>query len=228
VPEPCLSAERISIAFGAGSLRVQVLNDVSVTFPRGTLSVIMGPSGSGKTTLLCVLGCLLTPDRGRVLLAGREVGCLPQSRKVAIRRREIGFIFQSFRLIASLSALDNVALGGRISGLSPREAEESARRLLACFGLGAKFQAKPETLSGGEKQRVAIARALAKRPRVLLADEPTASLDATAGQDVAVAMRRLANEGITVVVVTHDARWLGFADQVVALADGCTVEGGTG
>jgi len=182
----------------------------------------MGPSGSGKTTLLSLLGCLLTPDSGSVYLDGVEVSRLSERQRTAIRRHNIGFIFQAFRLFRSLSAIDNVGIATEISGQQQRA---SAQKLLSDLGLGDKIHLKPNALSGGEKQRVAIARALIRNPQVLLADEPTASLDSQAGRQIFEILFKLAvEEKKTVVVVSHDPRWESFAHHVTQLRDGQVLE----
>jgi putative ABC transport system ATP-binding protein len=199
------------------------LRDVSISFPKSQLTLVSGPSGSGKTTLLCLLGCLLTPDRGSVYFDGREVARLNERARTLIRQRNIGFIFQAFRLFRALSALDNVAIAGTVSGQDGTI--DRARRLLRQLGLEHKAHLKPDELSGGEKQRVAIARAVLKEPSVILADEPTASLDSEAGLQISGILQRLATEqGRTVVVVSHDPRWDNLASSRISLRDGRVVE----
>jgi putative ABC transport system ATP-binding protein len=186
----------------------------------------MGPSGSGKTTLLSLLGCLLAPDSGAIYLNGVEVSRLNESQRTAIRRRNIGFIFQAFRLFRSLSAIENVEIAAEISGREGATGQgATARKLLSDLGLTDKIHLKPNALSGGEKQRVAIARALVRSPQVLLADEPTASLDSQAGRQIFEILYRLAvEEKKTVVVVSHDPRWESFAHRVAQLRDGQVIE----
>jgi len=221
VPNPFLGVEGASVSFGQGEARVCALRDVSLTFERGTLSLLMGPSGSGKTTLLSMLGCLLSPDEGTVFVDGVAVNGLSEAERTVIRQKKISFVFQAFRLFHSLSALDNVALGFEIRDAAASGRKEMARDLLLQFGLGDKLHQEPNDLSPGEKQRVAIARALAGNPPILLADEPTASLDAEAGRNICNILRRQVDEhGRTVVVVSHDWRWEKFADRTVTLCDG--------
>ena len=210
-----------SISFGEGAARVCPLRNVSVMFERGTLSLVMGPSGSGKTTLLSMLGCLLSPDEGSVFLDDVLVNQLSETEKTQIRQKKIGFVFQAFRLFHSLSAIDNVALGFELR--DPRQSRrlEMARQLLDQFGLSDKCNQEPNELSPGERQRVAVARALAGNPPILLADEPTASLDAQAGRNICQILRNQVDEhGRTVVVVSHDPRWREFADRTINLCDG--------
>jgi putative ABC transport system ATP-binding protein len=199
---------------------------VTLSFEPGTLTLLMGPSGSGKTTLLSLLGCLLAPDSGAIYLNGVEVSRLNESQRTAIRRRNIGFIFQAFRLFRSLSAIENVEIAAEISGREGATGQgATARKLLSDLGLTDKIHLKPNALSGGEKQRVAIARALVRSPQVLLADEPTASLDSQAGRQIFEILYRLAvEEKKTVVVVSHDPRWESFAHRVAQLRDGQVIE----
>jgi len=181
----------------------------------------MGPSGSGKTTLLSMLGCLLSPDEGTVFVDGVAVNRLSEAERTVVRQKKISFVFQAFRLFHSLSALDNVALGFEIRNAVPSRREEAARDLLLQFGLGGKLHQEPNELSPGEKQRVAIARALAGNPPILLADEPTASLDAEAGRNICQILRsQVDKHRRTVVVVSHDPRWEKFADRTITLCDG--------
>ncbi len=210
-----------TVSFGEGGARVCPLRDVSVMFERGTLSLVMGPSGSGKTTLLSMLGCLLSPDEGSVFVDDVLVNQLSESEKTAIRQKKIGFVFQAFRLFHSLSAIDNVALGFELRDAKQARRLEMAKHLLDQFGLGDKCNQEPNDLSPGERQRVAVARALAGNPPILLADEPTASLDAQAGRNICQILRNQVDEhGRTVVVVSHDPRWREFADRIITLYDG--------
>ena len=221
MPDRFLRAESASVSFGKGEARVRALRGVSLSFERGTLVLVMGPSGSGKTTLLSMLGCLLSPDEGTVFVDGVAVNELTEPQKTAIRQKKISFVFQAFRLFHSLSALDNVAVGFEIRDPGAPRRMEMARDLLLQFGLGNKLHQDPNELSPGEKQRVAIARALAGNPPILLADEPTASLDAKAGKNICEILRNQVNEhGRTVVVVSHDPRWREFADRTITLCDG--------
>jgi len=221
VPNLFLGVEGASVTFGQEDARVCALRDVSLSFEKGTLSLVMGPSGSGKTTLLSMLGCLLSPDEGSVFVDGVAVNGLSEAERTVIRQKKISFVFQAFRLFHSLSALDNVALGFEIRDPAAPGRKELARDLLLQFGLGDKLHQEPSELSPGEKQRVAIARALAGNPPILLADEPTASLDAEAGRNICQILRREVDEqGRTVVVVSHDPRWEKFADRTITLCDG--------
>ena len=221
MPDHFLAVEDARISFGEGDARVRALRGVSATFERGTLSLVMGPSGSGKTTLLSLLGCLLSPDEGTVFVDGVAVNELSGGEKTVLRRKKISFVFQAFRLLHSLSAIDNVALGLEIRDGKRADQIVMARELLLQFGLGDKLNREPSGLSPGEKQRVAIARALAGNPPILLADEPTASLDAEAGRNICQILRTQVDQnGKTVVVVSHDPRWKEFADRTITLSDG--------
>jgi putative ABC transport system ATP-binding protein len=220
-----LAVENASVSFGSGNTRVSALTDVSLNFAPSTLTLVMGPSGSGKTTLLSLLGCLMTPDAGSVFIQGTNTGLCTDGEKSALRRREIGFIFQAFRLFHSLTALENVVIKSDIAGAGRKGSQKLALDLLASMGLDRKIHLKPDALSGGEKQRVAIARALISNPTIILADEPTASLDSNSGRQICEILRRLAEDGKhTVVIVSHDPRWDSFADRTVRLEDGQVVE----
>jgi putative ABC transport system ATP-binding protein len=221
VPDSILSVAHINVTFGDGNASMHALSDVSLSFPAGSLTLIMGPSGSGKTTLLSVLGCLLTPDDGSVFVNGRDVTAAPEEERNTIRREQLGFVFQAFRLFQSLTAIENVAISSEISGQRGKQSNAKAERCLELLEMANKKHLKPAELSGGEKQRVAIARALMRDPKILLADEPTASLDSKAGEVIAGILRDIAREQRrTVVVVSHDDRLRAFANQVVCLQDG--------
>jgi putative ABC transport system ATP-binding protein len=221
VPNHFLGVEGASVSFGKREAQVRALRGVSQFFERGALSLVMGPSGSGKTTLLSLLGCLLSPDEGTVFIEGIAVNRLSEAERTAVRQRKISFVFQAFRLFHSLSAIDNVALGLELRDAALPGRVDRAKDLLVRFGLGDKLNQEPNELSPGEKQRVAIARALAGNPPILLADEPTASLDAQAGRNICQILRNQVDEhGKTVVVVSHDPRWREFADRTITLCDG--------
>jgi putative ABC transport system ATP-binding protein len=184
-------------------------------FPR-ELTALTGPSGSGKTTLLSMLGCVLSPSEGSMTILGQNADEFNESKRQHFRREHVGFVFQSCNLLASLTALENIELA-----LSLRSAGEDALDLLDSVGMADKAGSYPTQLSGGQRQRVAIARAFAGNPELLLADEPTAALDATQGRGVMELLRRRAHENnATVIVVTHDPRMIRFADRVVELEDG--------
>ena len=224
MPDPTLQAAGVHVTYGAGRAAVAALTDVSVSLCPGRLVLITGPSGSGKTTLLSVLGCMLLPDRGDVHVAGTSVRGLTERGRINLRRQRIGYVFQAFRLFRSLSALENLQVALDIAGRGAR-ASTLARRSLAAVGLSDKAPLKPGELSGGEKQRVAIARALINDPAIVLADEPTASLDSTSGGEIAAMLSRIAREQEKlVVVVTHDPRMLPFGERIITMADGRVIE----
>jgi len=224
VPE-ALAVENVSVFYGPETARVCAVDNVSLAFKPGTLSVIMGPSGSGKTTLLSVLGALLRPDSGRVRLNGIEIGQLSEDERTVLRRDHVGFVFQAFRLMHALSAFENVLLARDIRGPRSPADLERAESILKELGLGGKLSLKPKDLSGGEKQRVAIARALFANPNVLLADEPTASVDSHSGAQIRALLQKLSRDRrVTTVVVSHDPRWVETADSVILLEDGRLVK----
>ena len=220
-----LIAEHVAISFGTGSVSNKVLNDVSVEFKRGQLTLILGPSGSGKTTLLSILGCLLAPDEGRISVMGRVAHTLSESEAGEVRRRHIGFVFQAFRLFHALDAVENVMVALRINGHGEKRARESAVAALQSLGLEDKLHLRPDELSGGEKQRVAIARALSNNPTIILADEPTASLDSRSGDQIAEILFSLAaDQNRLVVVVSHDHRWIKRSHRMITMTDGKVIE----
>jgi len=213
--------ENLSHHFGKGNLRKQILFDVSVEIPQGEIVIVTGPSGSGKTTLLTLVGALRSTQDGSVRVLGEE---LREARPSVLEnvRRQIGYIFQQHNLLGALSAVQNVELGLRVTGrYRGAELRSKAIAMLEAVGLGERLNYKAEQLSGGQRQRVAIARALAAEPAMLLADEPTASLDKQSGREVVDRMKTLAKEqGCTILLVTHDNRILDIADRIVHLEDG--------
>jgi putative ABC transport system ATP-binding protein len=222
--DAAIHLEGITKTYGTGALAFQALKGIDLTVARGEFLMLVGPSGSGKTTLLSILGCVLTPTSGTgqlfgEALHGRKEGELPD-----LRLSYIGFIFQGHNLIDALNIEDNVAFPLELRGYSRRDALKEAREVLGAVGLGDKLERSPTDLSGGQRQRVAVARAVAGRPPLILADEPTASLDAETGQQVTQLLKTLSTErGHTVVVVTHDNRIFHFADRTVHIEDGLLV-----
>jgi putative ABC transport system ATP-binding protein len=225
VHKACITAQEISVTYGAGHTAVRALDNVSLSFRAGEMAMVMGPSGSGKTTLLSVLGCLLSPDAGNVSLMGHPITGLSESKRGVIRQRSIGYIFQAFRLFHSLNAIENVIIALEIAGRPRVEAKEAAISALDSVGLADKQRLKPNELSGGEKQRVAIARALVNDPPIILADEPTASLDSRSGGQIAQILMQIAQEQQRlVVVVSHDPRIAQFGSRIVKMQDGRVIE----
>jgi putative ABC transport system ATP-binding protein len=216
-----LRVSGLSKVFGEGERAVRAVDGVDLTVCCGELVLIMGPSGSGKTTLLTMIGGLLRPTSGSVLINGVDITALSEARLAPVRRRSVGFIFQSFNLWESLTVQENVELPLNIAGVKGREARERARALLADRGLEKRLSSRTRDLSGGEKQRVSIARALANEPQLLLADEPTANLDSKHGRDVMHLLHDIAKKGDrAVIVVSHDQRIREVADRVLWLEDG--------
>ncbi len=214
-------AKGVEMVFQTGQQRFQVLRGIDIEIQSGDVQLLMGPSGSGKTTLLSILAGLLTPTAGKVYLLGEEITRMSQTELARFRRQNIGFIFQNFNLFPALTAAENVEVVLNIKGIRGKKARYQAQALLEQVGLGLKGNQKPSDLSGGQKQRVAIARALASRPKIIMADEPTAALDSHSGHTVIELLRRLAKEeGCTVLMVTHDPRIVDVADRVTYLEDG--------
>lgn len=223
-----IDARGVTKTYGEGELAYQALRGVDFQVRRGEFVMLSGPSGSGKTTLLSILGCVLRASGGAVRLLDADVSAARERDLPALRLALVGFIFQGHNLVASLDAGDNVALPLELRGWARRDARTEASRLLADVGLGGYQDRAPRDLSGGQRQRVAIARALAGAPPVILADEPTASLDAQSGARVTELLKRLAAErGHTVVVVTHDNRIYHLADRIVRIEDGRVVDPST-
>jgi putative ABC transport system ATP-binding protein len=211
----------LSKVYGSGAIAFEALKEIDIHADAGEFVMISGPSGSGKTTLLSILGCVLRPTKGRVIIFGHDVSTTRENELPSLRLSLIGFVFQGFNLIASLSANENISLVLRLRGLEPKKAQGEAAKLLADVGIAEKADSLPRDLSGGQRQRVAIARALAGHPPLLLADEPTANLDGQTGLQVTELLKDLARvHGSTVVVVTHDPRIHNLADRIVHLEDG--------
>jgi len=219
-----LVLDRVSKVYGEGASTVIAVRDVSLELTEGRFVLLMGPSGSGKTTLLLLMGCLLKPTRGRLFLFEHEVSALDERTLPLLRRRYIGFVFQTFNLFPALTALENVELALNLKGINGRRARRQAAELLARGGLGERLHFLPRDLSGGEKQRVALARALAGDPPILLADEPTGMLDSRTGRQIVELLAELARtENRLVFMVTHDPRVRDLADEVLVMEDGSIV-----
>jgi putative ABC transport system ATP-binding protein len=219
--EPALGVRNVSHVFGSGETAFTALHAVDLDVRRGEILLLMGPSGSGKTTLLHILGGLLRPTSGSVRLSGEAIEDLGEEKLSALRLTHFGFILQSYNLFPVLTATENVLVAFDLMRADLGEGRARARALLSSVGLADKLDAFPAELSGGQKQRVAIARALAGDPQILLADEPTAALDADTGRKAMGLFARLAHDqGRAVVIVTHDPRILPLADRIVHIEDG--------
>jgi putative ABC transport system ATP-binding protein len=216
---PAVAIRDVRKVYGRGESSVVALDGVDAAFAPGTFTAIMGPSGSGKSTFLHVAAGLDRPTSGAVVLGDTEITKLSERRLTILRRKRIGFVFQAFNLMPSLTVAQNIGLPLRLDGRRPRRSE--VRDVAARVGLGDRLRHRPGELSGGQQQRVAIARALIARPEVLFADEPTGALDIRTGREVLELLRELVDrDGQTVVMVTHDPTAATYADQVVLLADG--------
>jgi putative ABC transport system ATP-binding protein len=223
--EAIVEAKALTKTLGSGPAQVEALRGIDLTLRSGELTLLMGPSGSGKTTLLLILGCMLTPTSGSVMLAGAPTAGASTEELAKIRRERVGFVFQSYHLFPTLTAAENVQLALDVRGEDGAPARERALQALGTVGLARKARAFPRELSGGEQQRVAIARAIVANPSLILADEPTAALDGGNGRAI---MRILADnahqKNRAVLVVTHDPRIMSFADRIVEIEDGRLIE----
>jgi putative ABC transport system ATP-binding protein len=218
---PVINIKNLDYSFGRGALKKQILFEINLTLYSGEVVILKGPSGSGKTTLLTLIGGLRSPQSGSLQVLGQElVGAKPK--QLVEIRRNIGYIFQAHNLLKSLTARQNVQMSVELHNhFSASEIKAKSIAMLEAVGLGERVDYYPHDLSGGQKQRVAIARALVSRPKLVLADEPTAALDSKSGRDVVDLMQKLAKEqGCTILIVTHDNRILDVADQIVELEDG--------
>lgn len=215
-----ITLQNVTKTYKMGGKTVEALKDVSLTIGDGETVVVMGPSGSGKSTLLQLMGALDSASSGTVQFDSQDIKKLSDSKRSKFRRSTIGFVFQQFYLQPFLNALDNVALPMRLNGTKPHDARARALELLQKVGLGEKAHRRPNQLSGGEMQRIAIARALANKPKLLLADEPTGNLDRTNADEVVEIFKRLADDGTSVVVVTHDEKVGSAFPRVIRLENG--------
>jgi putative ABC transport system ATP-binding protein len=217
-------AEGIKRGFPSGGGTFWALGGITLTIPRGKLTILRGRSGSGKTTLMNILGALDQPTEGRVLLDGQEITNIPESERDKIRRKKIGFVFQSVALVSMMTAYENVEFALRIADYPPEKRKSRAEECLRLVGLATRMNHMPQELSGGEQQRVAIARAIAHSPDVIFADEPTAELDTNTGLQVVKIFRELVEkEKVTIVMTTHDVGLMDIADRVYELEDGVLV-----
>jgi putative ABC transport system ATP-binding protein len=218
--DPMIELQQISRVFQVGGEEVHALDDVSLTIRAGEYLSLMGPSGSGKSTLLNIVGLLDRPSSGRYVLDGRDTTLLDEHEQAAVRGRKVGFVFQSFHLVPRLSAFENVELPLLLAGVAATQRRERVDAALAAMGLADRANHRPDQLSGGQRQRIAIARATIMRPAVLLADEPTGNLDSTSGAEVIAVLEQLCVEGLTLVVVTHDADVGQRASRRLRMVDG--------
>jgi putative ABC transport system ATP-binding protein len=219
-PTTALSLTDVRKTYRSGSLEVEALRGVSMTVEAGEFMALMGPSGSGKSTLMHILGCLDVPTSGEYLLAGEAVGQMSETELAHVRNRQIGFVFQQFNLLPSLTAWRNVELPLIYAGVAPAERRRRALEALDRVGLAERVEHRPGELSGGQQQRVAVARALVTDPAVILADEPTGNLDSTSSADVLALLGELHNAGRTVVLITHEADVAQAAERIVHIRDG--------
>ena len=214
-------ASHITKELGYGAGMVTALKDVTLTLNAGELTLLMGPSGSGKTTLLSILGCILTPTKGSVTIADESADGLSPEALADLRRRHIGFVFQSYNLFPTLNAMENVRLALDVRGLVYKETVQRAEEALCEVGLSHRLKSYPGNMSGGEQQRVAVARAIATAPSLILADEPTAALDSENGHAVMALLSDIAkDQSRAVLAVTHDPRTHAYADRIVQIEDG--------
>ena len=218
---PAVLCRDITKDFGAGEARVQALRGVTLQVHPGEVTLLVGPSGCGKTTLISIIAGLLDPSEGEIRILGQDLRALDGRARVRFRGEQVGFVFQQYNLLPALTAAENAAVPLLIAGRPRAEAVATATRLLTTLGMGERATALPAELSGGQQQRVAIARALIHQPRLLVCDEPTAALDAQAGQAVMELLRRVALQpDRAVIVVTHDSRVFEFGDRIIYMSDG--------
>lgn len=215
-----LKLEHIYKDYNLGKLKVPALKDVTLEVEKGEYLAVMGPSGSGKSTLMNIIGCLDRPTSGRYELSGQNVMGLSDSQLADVRLQSLGFVFQNFQLLPRMTALDNVALPLVYAGVRKKIRRQKAREALVRVGLEERLSFKPTQLSGGQKQRVAIARAMVNNPDILLADEPTGALDSKSGEQVMELFQSLNDEGVTVIMITHDRNIANHAKRMVEIFDG--------
>jgi putative ABC transport system ATP-binding protein len=217
---PLIEVEHVAKVYRMGDVDVHALRDVSLAIADGESVAVMGPSGSGKSTLMNILGCLDRPTAGAYRLAGEEVSSMDRNALAGVRNRTLGFVFQSFNLLARTSALENVELPLLYAGVSGRERHRRARAALEQVGLGDRIHHHPNQMSGGQQQRVAVARALVTRPRLMVADEPTGNLDSRTSIEIMALFQELGRSGITLLLVTHELDIARYASRVVVMRDG--------
>jgi putative ABC transport system ATP-binding protein len=220
MPEPLISLRDVWKNYALDGWTIDALRGVDLEIAAGEFVVLLGPSGSGKSTLLHLVGAMDRPTRGTILLDGRDISSLPAIEQAELRLRRIGFVFQTFNLISTLNARDNVSLPMRLAGVGRRQRAKRAVQLLEMVGLAERAMHLPRQLSGGQRQRVAIARALANDPALILADEPTGNLDTESGSAVMQLLRATQRRGTTVLLVTHDLGLIEDFDRVLVIRDG--------
>ncbi len=223
--EVVIEARGLTKVYPSGGKEFKALDNVSFTIYRGEFIIIMGPSGSGKSTLMNIIGCLDRPTSGELYIDGQSITGLTDSQLAEIRGEKNGFIFQSFNLIPHFSAIRNIALPLMFKGVARTTRDAKAREMLQKMGIEQWAQKRPSQLSGGEQQRVAIARALANDPAVIIADEPTGNLDSAIGTQVMQLLKKICNEGKTILLVTHDANLVKYGTRLIGMRDGKIVSG---
>ena len=217
---PLIEIRNLHRVYDVGEEKVHALHGVDLDIEKNEYVAIMGPSGSGKSTMMNILGCLDTPSEGSYKLKGQEIAKLTDDELARIRNQEIGFVFQTFNLLARADALHNVELPLVYAGMKHEERKKRAREALEIVGLHDRMKHRPNELSGGQRQRVAIARALVNRPSIILADEPTGNLDSATGEEIMASFERIWREGNTVILVTHEPDIAAHAQRVVRMRDG--------
>ncbi len=218
--EPVISLIDLHKDYFLGKMTIEVLKGLNITINKNEYVALMGPSGSGKSTLMNILGCLDTPTGGEYILNGNKVAKMKDNDLATIRNKEIGFVFQTFNLMPRLTALENVALPLVYAGVSKKEREEKAKKVLEAVNLSDRMDHKPNELSGGQRQRVAIARALVNDPAIILADEPTGNLDTKTSHEIMAIFEKINENGNTVIIVTHEEDIANLAKRIIRLRDG--------
>jgi len=219
-----IQTHNLTKTYGKGNVKVEALKNVSVSIQYGEYIAIMGPSGSGKSTFMNLLGCLDKPTDGEILIEGTDISTLSEGKLARLRREKIGFIFQKYNLLPTLSAMENVELSMSFAGVSLRSRRKRSKKLLEMVQHSHRLNHKPSEMSGGEQQRVAIARALANNPSIILADEPTGNVDTIGGQNIMNILEEINQRGETIIVVTHDPAIAKRAKRILKITDGVVSE----